>query len=140
MTQLLAELWIKYHYQSSDILTQGRQTFCPFKEQTVTAAQAYESAFNFLNENTGRDCFSLLDWIQAIMECFDKEELLVRKTVVTTEIKVLNKQTKQRDIRKSHGEHGQRSRLTTNKRTLPITHSTFPSKIAQLRERWTNAI
>lgn len=63
--------------QSSDILTQGRQTFCPFREQSVTAAQAYETAFDFLNINTGRDCFSLIDWLQSIMECFEKETLIV---------------------------------------------------------------
>ncbi|CAH0397660.1 unnamed protein product [Chilo suppressalis] len=63
--------------QSSDVLTQGRQTFCPFREQSVTAAQAYETAFDFLNMNTGRDCFSLIDWLQSIMECFEKETLTV---------------------------------------------------------------
>lgn len=60
--------------QSSDILTQGRQTFCPFWEQSVTTAQAYEVAFDFLQENTGRNCFSLVDWIQEILECFEKDE------------------------------------------------------------------
>ncbi|CAG9785645.1 unnamed protein product [Diatraea saccharalis] len=65
--------------QISDILTQGRQTFCPLREQSVTAAQAYEAAFDFLNTNTGRDCFSLLDWIQVTVECFEKEEITVKR-------------------------------------------------------------
>lgn len=63
--------------QSSDILTQGRQTFCPFREQSVTAAQAYETAFDFLTTNTGKDCFSLIDWLQSIIECFEKDTLVV---------------------------------------------------------------
>ncbi|CAB3222415.1 unnamed protein product [Arctia plantaginis] len=95
MDSVVRRVMDKLLNQSSDILTQGRQTFCPFREQSVTAAQAYKTAFDFLSDNTRRDCFSLLDWIQAIIECFEKDRIrLIQCESCETEIRILDPETK----------------------------------------------
>lgn len=48
---------------NSDILTRGRQTFCPFTNQSVTSAVAYKRMYEFLTENSGNQCLSCLEWI-----------------------------------------------------------------------------
>lgn len=78
-------IMLKVKESNADTLTQGRQTFCPFKRQSVTASQAYEEALNFLEVNTDTPICSMLDWISATLSCFEKTELKVREA---TEIEV----------------------------------------------------
>lgn len=73
---------------NSNVLTKGRQTFCPFQEQSVTAAQAYENAYNFFEANGVNDCHSLIGWVKGTMECFDKENL-VHTQVMEKEVSVV---------------------------------------------------
>ncbi|CAF4946501.1 unnamed protein product [Pieris macdunnoughi] len=48
----LESVFNKLKKSNADVLTQGKQTFCPFKKQNVTASQAYEEALIFLENNT----------------------------------------------------------------------------------------
>lgn len=82
---------------SSDVLTKGRQTFCPFTEQSVTVAQAYENAYNFLEDNGVKDIYSLIGWIKSTMECLEKNNLKHRQVEKIEEIKTtFDESTKQK--------------------------------------------
>lgn len=59
--------------RNADILTKGRQTFCPFTNQSVTSAVAYKRMYEFLPENNGMQCITCFEWIQAYMMLMDKE-------------------------------------------------------------------
>lgn len=81
---------------NSDVLTKGRQTFCPFINQSVTAAQAYENAYTFLSENTGEVGFGVFEWVQAFLSLFDKESISYMSTEEQVEEKMkYNRVTKQ---------------------------------------------
>lgn len=60
---------------NSDTLTSGRQTFCPFTNQSVTAALAYKRAYDFLSENCGMVGMSCLDWIKCTLSIFEKSSI-----------------------------------------------------------------
>lgn len=47
-----------------DVLTKGRQTFCPFTNQSVGAPAAYKRMYDFFKENVGCSGMSCLDWIK----------------------------------------------------------------------------
>lgn len=83
----------------SDILTKGRQTFCPFQEQSVTAAQAYENAYNLFEANYVTDCHRLIGWVKGTLQCFEQENLYNTR-VVEREIKttVYDSETKQKVV------------------------------------------
>lgn len=90
------EIWKFFINTNSDILTKGRQTFCPFSNQSVTAVQAYETAYNFLKENTGEKGFGCLEWIQAFLSLYENESLKYTKIETEeTESRKFNKATKQ---------------------------------------------
>lgn len=69
---------------NSDILTKGRQTFCPFTNQSVSAPVAYKRMFDFFKSNVGCGGLGCLDWIRSAMECFEKDNLSL---ILTKEIK-----------------------------------------------------
>lgn len=106
---------------NSDILTRGRQTFCPFQEQSVTAAQAYENAYNFFEMNGVQDCHSLIGWVKATMECFEKEQLTNMKV-----IEVPVKETKYDPITK------QRTTITKKKLMAKVVTT---GNVGETRER-----
>ena len=60
---------------NSDILTKGRQTFCPFTNQSVTSATAYRRFYEFLVKNTGELGMSCLEWVRAICLMFEKDTI-----------------------------------------------------------------
>nr|AVR52572.1 PB1 [Photinus pyralis orthomyxo-like virus 2] len=61
--------------KNSDVLTAGRQTHCPFRSQSVTAASAYKYFFDYLTENTGLTGLTCLEWIRAICLTLENETL-----------------------------------------------------------------
>lgn len=73
---------------NSDILTKGRQTFCPFTGQSVTAAQAYENAYEFLSSNTDEVGFGVFEWVQSFLSLFDKEKIKYTSTEDVVEEKM----------------------------------------------------
>lgn len=79
---------------NSDVLTKGRQTFCPFTGQSLTAAQAYENA---INKNMKiKIGFGVFEWIQAFVSMFDKDSISYQTTEEFISKKTkFNKATKQ---------------------------------------------
>lgn len=83
---------------NSDVLTRGRQTFCPFTQQSITSAQAYENAYNFLSENTGEVGFGVFEWVQYTLEMFEKPNITYQTLEETRVVKRrFNKVTKQHE-------------------------------------------
>uniref|UniRef100_A0AAT9JAH8 RNA-directed RNA polymerase catalytic subunit n=1 Tax=Blattella germanica orthomyxovirus 1 TaxID=3133491 RepID=A0AAT9JAH8_9ORTO len=83
---------------NSDILTKGKQTYCPFTEQSVTAPRAYKNFHDFLTANGAPQSMNCLQWIRAIFEVTTKKSI---KYTMQEEYEVLtekyNRETKQRE-------------------------------------------
>lgn len=54
-----------------NILTRGKQTYCPFTDQSITAATAYKRFHDFFTDNMGPIGPSCLEWIQAILKVME---------------------------------------------------------------------
>lgn len=79
----------KLLHGNSDILTRGRQTYCPFTDQSVTAATAYKRFHDFFVDNLGPIGPSCLEWAQSIFRVMELERvkyLTVERTKVRKKI------------------------------------------------------
>nr|APG77880.1 polymerase PB1 [Hubei earwig virus 1] len=64
--------------RNSDILTKGRQTFCPFSNQSTTAAVAYKRMYEFFKLNTGKKTYNCLEWIKTYFTLLEKNHIKAR--------------------------------------------------------------
>lgn len=65
--------------QNSDILTKGKQTFCPFAERSLTAAQAYRNMYDFFVSNGAPTTMSTLEWIKQFFILFEKPSICFKE-------------------------------------------------------------
>lgn len=77
----------KLMHGNSDVLTRGRQTYCPFTDQSVTAATAYKRFHDFFTDNLGPIGPSCLEWTQSIFKIMEMEKV----KYLTVERKIVKK-------------------------------------------------
>lgn len=99
---------------NADALTAGRQTFCPFTTQSVTAATAFKRALDFLSENHGASSMSCLEWIQMIMRTFEKEVISYPTTVEVEEEKVVFDEATKQKVRMKSTKRVRRTKKTSS--------------------------
>jgi len=74
--------------RNSDILTQGRQSWCPLKQSSLPAAQAYNEMSQFFRTNLGYSSTSCLEWLQMFQRSLNlnsiKAPQIQRKKIKTS--------------------------------------------------------
>jgi hypothetical protein len=80
-------------HTNSDILTEGRQTFCPFISKSVTAAEAYQNMCDFLTRNGASKTMTTIEWIQSIMGMMEKESIDTTEHIqIITKTKIFDRE------------------------------------------------
>nr|AJG39094.1 PB1 [Wuhan Mosquito Virus 6] len=69
--------------RNSDVLTKGRQTYCPLTESSVPCAQAYKNMMDLFKANGAPATMSILGLIQHFFKLLQKNSLRYPQVVVT---------------------------------------------------------
>lgn len=62
----------------------GRQTWCPFTQQSLSSASANNNMAEFFTKNLGIKAFSCLEWLQAFCTCCEKDTLVYKTAEIYT--------------------------------------------------------
>ncbi|URQ09139.1 replicase PB1 [Halyomorpha halys orthomyxo-like virus 1] len=65
---------------NSDVLTQGRQTWCPISCKSIPSAQAYMVMADYLKKETGVTSSNCLEWIKSFFDLMGKESVTAFRT------------------------------------------------------------
>lgn len=71
----------KYLATNSDVLTKGRQTWCPLTESSIPSAQAYMNMCDFLVANGKPNHHSLLEFLLHLISLIEATEIKGKKAV-----------------------------------------------------------
>lgn len=136
--QIADEVIKKSMHINVDLLIKGRQTFCPFTYQSVTAAIAYQRIYEFLSNNSGKQCVSCLEWLQTYFSLFEKKTIRYLCNIPTV-VKKKNyfRETKQYvNVAKTINKIGYKNTETNEEtRTVLLTISTRFASYLKHKER-----
>lgn len=85
---------------NSDVLTKGRQTWCPIMQISLPSAQAYSNMAKLFKRNLGKDSTTCFEWIQCFFEMMELNEIVTYKpTTFSSKSLRYDKESKQRVYR-----------------------------------------